>query len=81
MIEQIVQSNHNAKIQFNDHAFAKWHIPTSIEQDTPREGGGNSAGNDANVEALDAQDAIQPITDQLWKMPFWWIIEIFLTFP
>jgi hypothetical protein len=79
MVEQIVQSNHHAKILFDDHAFAQWHIPTSIEQGPPPEEGSNSTGNDANVEALDAQDAVQPITDQLWKMPLWWILEIFPT--
>ena len=77
MIEQIVQSN--TQILFDYEAFARWNIPTSIGQDPPPQGGGISMGNDANVEALDAQDAVQPITDQLWKMPLWWILEIFPT--
>jgi hypothetical protein len=77
MIEQIVQSN--THILFDYDAFARWSIPTSIGQDPPLEGGGNSTGNDTNVEALDAQDAVQPITDPLWKMPLWWILEIFPT--
>jgi hypothetical protein len=83
MIQQIVQWNHLANIRFNDNAFEQCHVHTSIEQDTPREGGGNSAGNDANVEALDAQDAIQLKTDELWnswKMPWWWFVEILPTF-
>ncbi|KAI0271808.1 hypothetical protein BGY98DRAFT_1091085 [Russula aff. rugulosa BPL654] len=29
-----------------------------------------------DVASLDAQDAVQKITDQLWKMPLWWILEI-----
>jgi hypothetical protein len=77
MIEQIVQSN--THILFDYDAFARWNIPSSIGQDPPPEGGGNSTGNGANVEALDAQDAVQPITDPLWKMPLWWILEVFPT--
>ncbi len=69
MIEQIVQSN--VPILFDYDAFARWHIPTSIGQD-PSQGG----GNDTNVAALDAKDAVQPITDQLVKQPLWWILEI-----
>jgi uncharacterized protein (DUF2235 family) len=74
MIEQIVQSN--TQILFDYDALSRWHIPASIGQDPPPQEGGNSTGNDADVEALDAQDAVQPITDQLWKMPLWWILEI-----
>ena len=77
MIEQIVQSNPH--ILFDYNAFSQWNIPTSIGQDPQPNGGGNSTGNNANVEALDAQDAVQPITDPLWKMPVWWILEIFPT--
>jgi len=50
--------------------FRSWNIPTSIGQ-VPSQG-----GNDANVAALDAEDAVQPITDQLVKQPLWWILEI-----
>jgi hypothetical protein len=74
MIEQIVQSN--TQILFDYDALSRWHIHASIGQDPPPQEGGNSTGNDADVEALDAQDAVQPITDQLWKMPLWWILEI-----
>jgi len=77
MVEQIVQSN--VEILFDYNEFARWNIPTSIAQDPPQ-GTSNSTNDDANVAALlDAQDAIQPITDQLWKNPLWWILEIFPT--
>jgi len=77
MIEQIMRSS--PSILFDHTAFARWNIPTSIGQDPPPGGGGISTGNDGDVETLDAQDALQPITDQLWKMPLWWILEIFPT--
>jgi uncharacterized protein (DUF2235 family) len=77
MIEQIVQSN--TQILFDYDAFARWNIPTCIGQDPPPQGGGTSTGDDADVASLDAQDAVQPITDQLWKAPLWWILEIFPT--
>jgi hypothetical protein len=76
MIEQIVRSG--TPILFDYDAFARWNIPASIGQgaDAALQGGSNSTDNDANVEASDAGDAVQPITDELWKMPLWWILEI-----
>jgi hypothetical protein len=78
MIEQIVRSG--APIVFDHHAFARWNIPTSIGLDkspSPPQGGVTSTNED--VHALDVQDAVQPITDQLFKAPLWWILEIFPT--
>ena len=77
MIEQIVRSG--THILFDYDAFARWNIPASIGQDTAPQGGDTSARDDANGEALDAQDAVQPITDKLRKMPLWWILEIIPT--
>lgn len=76
MVEQIVRSE--TGILFDYKSFARWNIPTSIGKD-PLPEGGNSSGNNAELDALDAQDALQPITDPLWKMPLWWILEIFPT--
>jgi hypothetical protein len=76
MVEQIVRSG--TKILFDYDSFSRWNIPISIGQD-PLPEGGSSTGNNAEVEALDAQDALQPISDPLWKMPLWWILEIFPT--
>ena len=73
MIEQIVQSNTHAQILFDHNAFARWNIPISIVQG-PRPKGNSTS--DGDVASLDAQDAVQKITDQLWKMPLWWILEI-----
>jgi len=75
MIEQIVQSN--THILFDYDAFARWNIPTSIGQATQ---GGKTMGNNADVAALDAQDAVQAIHDKLRIQPLWWILEIFPTF-
>ena len=77
MIAQIVQTN--TQILFDYDAFSRWDIPTSLAQDPSPDGGGNSTDNNTDVAALDAQDAVQPITDQLWKMPLWWILEIIPT--
>jgi hypothetical protein len=79
MIKQIVQSN--TQILFDYDAFARLNMPISIGQDPPPQGGlgGNSTGNDVDVASLDVQDAVQPITNQLRKMPLWWILEIFPT--
>ena len=77
MIEQIVQSD--THILFDNDAFARWNIPISVGQELPPKGGGDSTDADADVASVDAQDAVQPITDQLWKMPLWWILEIFPT--
>ena len=74
MIEQIVQSK--TPIKFDDHAFAAWHIPTDILQDkhvaVPQ--GGVTVISDHNPQ--DARDAVQRITDELYKQPLWWILEI-----
>ena len=77
MIKQIVQSN--PQILFDYDAFSRWNIPINIGRDLPPKIGGNSTGIHVDVESLDAQDAVQPITDPLWKMPLWWILEIFPT--
>jgi hypothetical protein len=77
MIEQIVQSN--TQILFDYDVFSRWNIPISIGQGPPPEGGSNSTGNHVDVASLDAQDAVQKITDPLWKQPLWWILEIFPT--
>jgi hypothetical protein len=77
MVEQIVQSN--TQILFDYDTFSRWNIPISIAQNPPPEGGGNSTGKHVDVASLDAQDAVQKITDPLWKQPLWWILEIFPT--
>lgn len=73
MIEQIVQSN--THILFNYDAFPRWNIPTSIGYHPP-EGKGDSTSNNGDVAALYAEDATQPLTDELLKKPLWWILEI-----
>ena len=78
MIEQIIHSG--CHVLFDYDAFARWNIPATIGQDkplSPPQGGVTSTNEDADVQ--DAQDAVQPITDQLFKVPLWWILEIFPT--
>jgi hypothetical protein len=75
MIEQIVRSG--VPIRFDDSAFARWNIPTSIVHDkplSPPQGG--AASTDEEASPQEAQDAVQRITDELFKNPLWWIVEI-----
>jgi hypothetical protein len=74
MIEQILCSK--TPINFNHKAFAQWHIPTNIGYDEPVAGpqGGVTVISDHNSQ--DAQDAVQKLTDELYKQPLWWIPEI-----
>ena len=72
MIEQIVRSG--APIIFDSNEFAWWNIPTDILQDKPAAGplGGVTVISDHDL-ALDAE---QKLTDELYKQPLWWILEI-----
>jgi hypothetical protein len=75
MVEQIVRSE--VPIHFDYAGFARWHIPTSIGLDkplSPPQGG--AASTDEEASSQDAKDAVQPITDELFKNPLWWIVEI-----
>jgi hypothetical protein len=75
MVEQIVRAE--TQILWDYDAFARWNIPTNIGQTKPvppSQGGATSASEDATEQ--DVQDAVQPITDPLFKNPLWWILEI-----
>jgi hypothetical protein len=77
MIEQIVRSK--APIQFDTGAFARWHIPTSILKDdpaVPSQGGVTVVSTDQDENPQDEKDAVQKLTDELFKQPLWWILEI-----
>ena len=76
MIEQLVCSR--CQILFRYENFASREVSTIIGQDrrfTPLPG--VLSAEDAN--ALDAQDALQPITYELSKKPLWWILELLPT--
>jgi hypothetical protein len=73
MIEQIVQPD--TQILFDSDAFSRWNIPISVGHDPS---GSNSTDNDVDV-VPSLQDAVQPITSHLWKMPLWWTLETFPT--
>jgi len=83
MIEQIVRAK--SPILFDTDAFARWNIPTNIGEtgyaSAAQKQGASADGDgpEADADPQDAQDAVQPITDELWKNPFWWILEIFPT--
>jgi hypothetical protein len=82
MIEQIVRSK--APIQFDTvtvtGAFATWHIPTPIVKDDPAfpsQGGVTVVFTDQDDNPQDKKDAVQKLTDELFKPPYkWWIPEI-----
>jgi hypothetical protein len=65
-----------APIQFNHDAFARWSILG--EHKTLPKGEVISIMNE-DVYALDAQDAVEGPTDQLYKAHLWWILEIWPT--
>jgi len=65
MVEQLVRSR--CQIAFNYDKFARLKVPTTIGQDT-------STSEDVN--ALNAEDALQPIADNLSKNRLWWILEV-----
>jgi hypothetical protein len=78
MIGQIMQTE--CHILFDYDVFPRWSIPPTIGQGkplSPPQGEVTSTNEDA--DALDVQDAVQKITDQLFKVPLWWILEIFPT--
>ena len=78
MIEQIVLADCN--IVFNLDRFNEWKIPHAIVQvgrhgySSPTNGDGGHAGNGPGGD-VNKQDAVQSITDELWKTPSWWILE------
>ena len=81
MVEQIVAKE--CSIQFDPAALARWHIPATILQanylSLPQEGGAATSenGRDRDTDPRDPEDVVQAISDQLWKAPWWWILEIF----
>ncbi|KAF8481786.1 hypothetical protein DFH94DRAFT_691438 [Russula ochroleuca] len=75
MVEQIVRAE--TQILWDYDAFARWNIPTTIGQNKPLPPSQGGATEDATEQ--DVQDALQPITDQLFKNPLWWILEIIPT--
>jgi hypothetical protein len=68
MIQEFVRSG--SQIHFSYEDFARWKIPTTIGQDAPL-----SPPREA-IGALNAHDALQPITDELFEKPLWWILEV-----
>jgi hypothetical protein len=77
MIEQIVQAG--APILFDDKAFDRWDIPLSIKHHQTSETRVVGSTNE-DVLALDALDAVQPITNQMSKVPLWLILEFLPSF-
>jgi hypothetical protein len=82
MIKEILLAD--CGILFDNEAFDQWHIPRIPGLNSVSRSGGEGAltseeGPGLSVEAEDAQDALQIITDELNKKPWWWILEIFPT--
>ena len=73
MIEQIVRSG--AQIIFDPSSFARWNIPTDILQAKPAAGPQEGATVISDRNPQDARDAVQKLTDELYKQPLWWILE------
>ena len=71
MIEEIVRSK--APITFDYDAFAQWHIPTNIGK---RKRAATPKGGVPPITDQDALDVAQKLTDEIWKKPLWWLLEI-----
>ena len=57
--------------------FAETKIPMTIGQDKPISPQQDpSTSEDSDVDVLNAQDALQPITDEISNNPLLWIFEI-----
>ncbi len=69
MLQEIKRTN--TQIMFDGDEFAQWNIPLRIIEDS------NSQEQEgvAKEDQLDAQDAVQLITDELDKA-FWRVLEV-----
>lgn len=86
MVQEIVRAD--CAILFDYGAFEQWGIPIDIgkENDPPTSLAVNEAsgsdpetGGPVTENQADALDVVQPMHDQLKKMPLWWILEIMFT--
>ena len=79
MVEEIL--NTKCRIRFDPDALDRWHIPHTIEQHAGKysslvEGNGVPVSEDGPSRGHDRQDALEPMADELWKTPLWWVFEI-----
>ena len=77
MIEELVHLE--PQIHFRHEQFALRKVPAPIGQDQPSSAPQGVPSTREDVDALNAHDAVQPITDELFKNPLWWILEILPT--
>jgi hypothetical protein len=77
MVKELVHSG--CQIRFRYEHFAWRSVPTTIGQDQPLSPPQGVPSTSEDVDALNAHDALQPITDKLFENPLWWILEIFPT--
>ncbi|KAI0308354.1 hypothetical protein B0F90DRAFT_1682100 [Multifurca ochricompacta] len=84
MIQEIVLAE--CSILFDFDAFARWNLPITLGQhypplsvDAADKSGNGTETSPPDSDQQDAQDVVQPITDQLTKIPAWWLLEIIPT--
>jgi len=77
MIEEVVRSG--SQIFFRYENFARWKIPTTIGQDQPLSPPQGVPSTSEDIDTVNARDALQPITDELFENRLWWILEILPT--
>lgn len=66
-------------IRFSYEFFALMQIPFTIGQGHPLSPPQGVPSTSEDVDELNARDAVQPITDELYKNALWWILEILPT--
>ena len=88
MVQEIVRSK--CGILLDPEAYGQWSVPITIGQDihpptslaadqASGSGNGTDTGGAVTEDQADALDVVQPMHDQLKKMPLWWILEIMFT--
>jgi len=77
MIEQLLHSGCQILFRYENFAWRK--VPLTIGQYQPLSLLQENPSTSEDVNGLNAHDILQPITDKLFKLPLWWILEILPT--
>ena len=77
MIEEVVRAR--CQISFDDGALERLGVPLTVKQEEYLAAPTNQNGAGGNSDEHHVQDAMQNISDELKKAPFWWILEVLPT--
>jgi len=77
MVEELLRSESAEsqwQVLFRDQYFVGMKVPTTIGQDQPLSPPQGFPTTSGDVDTLNARDALEPITDELFKKPLWWML-------